>query len=157
METHEDILAALPLFKGLKPEQIRQIAACAETAQYEAGQFLGREGEPAESFWVVRQGHIALETHAPARGPLTLQTVSTDDVIGWSWLIPPHRWLFDAHVVEDTSAVVFDGTCLRGKCDADPVLGYALLQRVAQVMLSRLQAARVRLLDLYGVPGASSR
>ena len=50
----------------------------------------------------------------------------------------------------DVSVVAFDASCLRGKCDEDPALGYALMQRVAQVMYRRLQAARVRLLDLYG-------
>jgi hypothetical protein len=52
--------------------------------------------------------------------------------------------------VAPTSAISIDGACLRGKCDADPVLGYALLQRVAHVMYQRLQSSRVRLLDLYG-------
>ena len=50
-----------------------------------------------------------------------------------------------------TSAIALDGACLRGKCEDDPALGYRLMQRVVQVMSARLQAARVRLLDLYGV------
>jgi hypothetical protein len=48
--------------------------------------------------------------------------------------------------------VALDGACLRGKCDQDPALGYALMQRVAHVMYERLQDARMRLLDLYGSP-----
>lgn len=151
MESHESILAALPLFKGLKPEQIRQIAACADVAQYEAGQFLGREGEPAEWFWVVRQGHIALETHAPARGPLTVQTVSTDDVIGWSWLIPPHVLRFDVHALTAARTLRIDGKCLREKCASDHELGHALVERVAQVLVRRMEAMSMQLMDLYGV------
>jgi hypothetical protein len=60
--------------------------------------------------------------------------------------------MFGARAVESTSAVAFDGACLRGKCDTDPALGYALMQRVSQVMYERLQAARVQLLDMYGAP-----
>jgi len=63
---------------------------------------------------------------------------------------PPYRWTFDARATEGTSAIAFDGACLRGKCETDPTLGYALLQRVVQVMSARLHSARVRLLDLYG-------
>jgi CRP-like cAMP-binding protein len=151
VESHESILAALPLFKGLKPGHIEQIAACAEAAQYEAGQFLGREGEPADTFWVVRQGHVALETHAPARGPLTLQTVSTDDVIGWSWLIPPHVLRFDIHALTATRALRIDGKCLREKCARDHELGHALIERVAQVLVRRMEAMSMQLMDLYGV------
>ena len=54
--------------------------------------------------------------------------------------------------VEDAGVVAFDGACLRGKCDTDPALGYALMQRVSQVMYERLQASRVQLLDMYGAP-----
>ncbi len=44
-----------------------------------------------------------------------------------------------------------DGTCLRTKADEDPAFGYELMKRFVPVMLERLQAARVCLLDLYGV------
>ena len=71
-------------------------------------------------------------------------------MLDWPWLIPPHWWLFDARAVESTSVVSLESACLRGKCDADPRLGYELVQRVAQVMSDRLPANRVRLLDLYG-------
>ena len=54
-------------------------------------------------------------------------------------------------------ALAFDGACLRGKCEADPGLGYALMQRFAPVMIERLQATRLRLLDLYGDVAALSR
>jgi CRP/FNR family transcriptional regulator, cyclic AMP receptor protein len=77
--------------------------------------------------------------------------------VGWSWLVPPYRWVFDARAVAPTSAMAFDAVCLRGKCDADPALGFDLMQRVARVMYERLQAARVRLLDLYGAPHGAPR
>ena len=54
--------------------------------------------------------------------------------------------------MDSTSVVSLDSACLRGKCEADPRLGYELVQRVAQVMYHRLEATRVRLLDLYGSP-----
>ena len=46
--------------------------------------------------------------------------------------------------------VAFDAACLRGKADADPVLGYELMRRFIPVIVERLQATRVRLLDVYG-------
>jgi CRP-like cAMP-binding protein len=151
METHESVLAALPLFKGLNPEHVRQIASCAELVPYEAGEFLGRAGEPAEWFWVVRQGRIALETHAPGRGPLTLQTVSTDDVIGWSWLIPPHVLRFDIHALTAARTLRIDGRKLREMCLRDHEMGHVLIERVSQVLVRRMEAMSLQLMDLYGV------
>ena len=80
---------------------------------------------------------------------MVLDSAQDGEIVGWSWLIPPNRAKFDARATTDTSVVAFDAACLRGKCEADPGLGYALLQRVTRVMDRRLQSARLRLLDLY--------
>jgi CRP/FNR family cyclic AMP-dependent transcriptional regulator len=87
----------------------------------------------------------------PGHGLQVVSTVDEGDVVGLSWLVPPYRWFFDARAVTDVSAVSIDATYLRSRCDADPAFGYALMQRVAQVMYQRLQASRLRMLDLYGV------
>ena len=93
-------------------------------------------------------GRIALELISPGAGALVLDTAGDGEVLDWPWLIPPYRWMCDARAVEPTSLVSLDSACLRGKCEADPRLGYALVQRVAQLMSQRLQATRVRLLDV---------
>ena len=85
---------------------------------------------------------------------LMIATLGDGTVVGWSWLFPPYRWSFDARAIEDTRAIAFDGACLRGKCDSDHELGYVLMQRFAQIILDRLQAARLQLLDVYGEPAA---
>jgi CRP/FNR family transcriptional regulator, cyclic AMP receptor protein len=157
MRAIDELLREHPFFSGLGDDALTLIAGCAANRHARAGEFLYHEGEPAETFFMIRHGRVAIEAHRPAGGSITIDTVDDGEVLGWSWLIPPHRWQFDARAVESSSLVVFDGTCLRGKCDADPVLGYALMQRVAGVMYARLQSTRVRLLDLYGVPSATLR
>src|SRR5450756_2797700 len=80
-----------------------------------------------------------IQVHTPGGGGVVLDTADDGGVVGWSWLVPPYRWMFDARASESTSAVAFDGACLRGKCENDPVVGYALMQRVTQVMFDRLE------------------
>jgi CRP-like cAMP-binding protein len=138
-----------PFFAGLPSESIDLVAGCASNVRFRPGEQLFREGDAAETFYVVRGGRVALEMRTPT-GSDVLDTVEADEVVGWSWLVPPYRWTFDAVATEETSVVSIDGACLRGKCEADPALGYALLQRVVRVMSTRLHSARVRLLDLYG-------
>jgi CRP-like cAMP-binding protein len=65
-------------------------------------------------------------------------------------VVPPYLWTFDGRAVTDVSAVAFDAACLRGKCLANPVLGYDLMMRFVGLMNQRLQSARIRLVDLYG-------
>jgi CRP-like cAMP-binding protein len=150
VQTITEYLPHHPFFAGLDESVLALLAGCAVNTHFRPGQHLFHEGEPADTFYVVRHGRISLEVRSPAGPSVVVDSAHAGDVVGWSWLVPPYRWLFDARATEETSAISFDGACLRGKCEADPAVGYALLQRVVQVMSARLQSARVRLLDLYG-------
>ena len=150
MQTIDVVLRDAPLFRGLAAEQLEVLAGCASNVRFAEGEVLFREGDEADTFYLVRHGTIALETFVPARGPVTIETAEAGEVVGWSWLFPPYRWHFDARALSLVRATAFDGACLRGKCDADPALGYELMRRFAQVMIERLQWTRLRLLDLYG-------
>ena len=121
---------------------------------FAAGTFLAREGETADRFYVVRQGKVALELHAPT-GPLLIETLGAGELVGWSWLFPPYRWTFDVEAIDQTRVTTIESACLRAKCESDPAFGYRLMQRFAQVIVDRLQATRFRLLDLYGNADAS--
>lgn len=150
METLHELLMEHPFFAGLDDSTVNLIVGCASNVHYRPGEYLFHEGESADRFFVVRRGRVALDVHVPGQSEQVVDTVDEGDVVGWSWLIPPYRWFFDARAVHEVSAVSVDAACLRAKCEEDPALGYALMQRVTRVMYQRLQSARVRLLDLYG-------
>jgi CRP-like cAMP-binding protein len=149
MRTIAQSLPEHPFFAGLDADTLELLAGCASNVHFAPGAFLFREGGAADSFYVVRHGRVSLQMRTPTED-VVLDTAHDGDVVGWSWLVPPYRWTFDARATEDTTAISFDGLCLRRKCEQDPAVGYALLQRVVQVMATRLHSARVRLLDLYG-------
>jgi CRP/FNR family transcriptional regulator, cyclic AMP receptor protein len=154
VHTIEDYLGEHPVFAGLDADALRLVAGCGKNVSLAAGDFLLRQGEPADMFYLVRRGRVAVEVHGPGSGPIVVDTADRGEVVGWSWLVRPYRWQFDARVVEATGVVAFDAHCLREKCEQDPRLGYELLQRVVTAMFGRLVDARVRLLDLYGPPEA---
>ncbi len=151
MQTLEPYLAEHPFLKGLDPRYIKLIVGCASNVRFDEGQFVFHEGEEANNFYIIRQGRVAVELYAPGRGTITIQTIGEGEILGWSWLIPPHHWHFDARAVELTRAISLDGKCLRTKCEEDHDLGYELLKRFSQVMTSRLEAARLQLLDIYNI------
>ena len=150
METIETLLRASPVFEGLEPDRLALIAGCASNVHFDQGAVIFREGDQADTFFLVRHGSVALEMFVPARGSAVIETIEAGDVVGWSWLFPPYRWHFDARALTPVRATSFDGACLRGKCDDDPALGYDLMSRFAQVLIERLQWTRLRLLDVYG-------
>ena len=149
IRTIEELLVETRLFSDLAPEQLATIAGCGTTAHFDEGEYLFREGGDADTFYVLRSGAVALETHVPGRDPARLTTLHDEDVLGWSWLFPPYRWHLDARALEPVRALAFDGTCLRDKSVEDHELGYELMRRFAEVIVSRLQATRFQLLDVY--------
>lgn len=150
METLEPVLSKHPFFEGLDSNYLMTLTGCASNVRFPSGQMIFREGEEANNFFLIREGRVAIEVFAEARGPVTIQTLGAADILGWSWLVPPYHWRFDARAVGDVRALALDGKCLREKCEADPRLGYELLKRFALVMTRRLEATRIQLLDVYG-------
>ena len=148
-----DIVATHPLLAGLPGGAVAEVAGCARNVAYAPGELLLAEGEAADTLFLVRRGRIAIEIHAPDRGPIVVETVGPGASVGWSWLFPPFRWQFDARAIDPVGVIAVDGTCLRAKAEADDAFGHQLVTRVAAVLLERLQAARIRLLDLYGADG----
>ena len=150
MEAIDTLLRASPVFEGLEPDALSLIAGCASNVRFNQGAVLFREGDAADTFFLIRHGTVALEMFVPARGAAVIETIEAGEVVGWSWLFPPYRWHFDARALTQLRATAFDGACLRGKCAEDPALGYELMSRFAQVLIERLQWTRLRLLDVYG-------
>jgi len=154
MQTLEPILAEHPFFKGLQPEYLQIVTGCASNVRFDTGTYIFHEGDEASQFYLIREGRVALEIFAAQYGPITIETIEAGEVLGWSWIFPPYRWHFSGRVFEPTRAIALDGKCLRTKSEADHDLGYELMKRVAQIMMERLNATRIRLLDIYSdLPG----
>ena len=151
----ETIIRDHPLFKDLRDATIKYIAECGTNVVFEAGTVIAREGEEANAFYLIRDGKVAIQVSTPNQGPVTLQTVGANDIIGWSWLFPPYLWCYDIKAIKKTRVIALDGRCLRNKCEKDHDLGYRLMKRFSQLIAHRLQATRMQVLDVYN-PSARS-
>lgn len=150
MRDLEGVLRECRFFEGLDERHFKLLTGCASNVKYNAGDNIFREGEDANHFYIIRHGMVSLELYSPDKGSISIQTLGEGDVLGWSWLIPPYFWAYDAKAVEPTRAITLDGKCLRNKCEADHDLGYELLKRFSHIVSERLHAANLQLLDMYG-------
>ena len=149
METLERIIAEHPFFEGLESQYSGLLTGCASNVRFSAATYIFKEGEEANVFYLIRAGKVALEI-LPSRGrPITVETLTEGELLGWSWLLPPYVWSFHAHALQDTRAIAIEGKCLRNKCEQNHDLGYEVLKRLSQIMARRLQATRFQLLDVY--------
>lgn len=146
----EDLLVDHPFFSGFSAEHAELIEGCARNRRFDPGQFIFREGDPADEFFLIRHGKVSLEIAAPGKRPIVFQTIGPGDILGASWLVPPYRWMFDAQAVDLVRAIGINAVCLRDKCERDPVLGYDMMKRFLPVLVDRLHATRLQILDVYG-------
>lgn len=151
----DQMLAEHPFFKGISPEFLKVLAGFGHHVHFNGGTYLFYEGDEAANFYLLQKGRIALGTNIPGPGMVTVETIDAGDVVGWSWLIPPYKWNFSARIVEDVEAIVIDAAKLRTVAEQDHDLGYQLYQMFFPVVLNRLQATRLQLLDIYNYDGGA--
>jgi CRP/FNR family cyclic AMP-dependent transcriptional regulator len=141
------IVGAAPLLRGMTPDQVARLASMARHRSFPARHRLFDEGAPADRFWIIDAGEVALDVLVPGVGRLTIETLGRGDVVGLSWLLPPHQWKFGAVCTQSMQAFEFEAPAVRAACNEDPALGYALTIRFIGVAARRLHATRARLLQ----------
>jgi CRP/FNR family transcriptional regulator, cyclic AMP receptor protein len=152
IEGLERIVREHRFFSGIDRAFADLVTGCASNVRFTAGEYLLREGAPADELYLIRHGRVALQIASPGRESITFLTVAEGEMVGVSWLIPPYRWSHDAKALELVRAISIDASCLRNKCEADHDLGYAMMKRFVPILVERLHATRMQILDVYGSP-----
>ena len=148
IKTLEEEIAEHPFFEGLSSQTCALIAGCGRNVQFDANETIYKLGMPADTFYVIRHGNVALEMPVAGK-PMMFETVDGGSILNAGWLVAPHTCRSDARALETTRAIAFDAVCLRGKCDDDPAVGYALMKRFVPIVLERLNNARLQAMDVY--------
>jgi CRP/FNR family cyclic AMP-dependent transcriptional regulator len=143
----EKRLAAHPFLKGMVQHHLELLALCATPTEFEAGQIIFLEGDPANVFYLVETGKVVLEGKTSDGKLVVIDTVSAGEPLGWSWLFPPYLWHFDARATESCTALCLSGILLRQHRDEDLGLSNELFKRAGEVAVRRLQAARSKLVS----------
>ena len=148
-----DFLSRHPFFTGLDDQYIEFLTDSAVETQIGEGGILFRQGTPADKFYLLKSGKVSVQVPALVGPVLEIQRIGENQILGWSWLIPPYRWNFQARVEEDASLLEFDGRAVLARCEEDPRFGFEMLKRFAALMSERLEAARQKMMDEWNPPG----
>lgn len=140
-----------PFLKGLDPQFLASLEALTGERTFATGEQVIREGDRANEFLLLIHGKVALELVAPDRPRLSLLTIGPGEIVGWSWLIPPHIWQVDARALKPTRTLVMDGAALCKVLEERPRDAYAFLLRLIPVITRRLEIARIQVMDIHGV------
>ena len=149
----EDYLSTHTFFSGLDADIVKFLSKSAREQRVKEGDVLFKQGGRADKFYLLRNGQVSVQVPALVGPTLEIQTLGEDQILGWSWLIPPYRWSFQARVMEDSDLLEFDGSAILAHCEEDPYFGYELFKRFASLMSERLDAARQKMMDQWNPPG----
>ncbi len=140
-------------FGALSDETLSFLDKCSSKSEIKKDQVLFHQGEAADHFYVVLAGQISIQMPAILGPSLEIQALGSGQVLGWSWLISPYRWSFQAKATEDSELLVFNGKAILARCEQDAKFGYELLKKFAELMSVRLDAARKKMMDEWNPAG----
>ncbi|CAA9889308.1 Cyclic nucleotide-binding protein [Candidatus Methylobacter favarea] len=148
-----EYLSAHEFFSGFSDDVFKFLCESSSMHEIKKGQILFQQGESADKFYVVRKGRISVQIPAILGPPLEIQTLGKNQVLGWSWLISPYKWNFQARAEEDSELLMFDGSAILARCEQEPKFGYMLLKKFAALMSMRLDEARRKMMDEWNPAG----
>jgi CRP-like cAMP-binding protein len=145
-----DLRASSDLIAQLDDDEFEFFESLATEIILEPDEVLFRENGEAKRFFIVANGILALEVERAAKPSTTVQTVGDGALLGLSWRLTPHRWMWTARAMTETRLAVFDAAFMRAECERNIDLDRLMWKAVAQEASRRLHHTRIQLLDLYG-------
>ncbi|HUB35309.1 MAG TPA: Crp/Fnr family transcriptional regulator [Solirubrobacteraceae bacterium] len=108
-----ELLARVPVFSTLVPEDLTRIAELAVPRELEPGQVVFREGDSSDTCYVVRSGRArAIREHSDGR-VITLATFGPGDIFGELALFEDERRSATVEAVSPTTVVAVLGPDMR--------------------------------------------
>lgn len=136
-------LRQVETFQSLSEDELAEIARFAREKRFAYGDRLFKDGDDAIHLWVVKEGIIDLRFDLPGRETTeesTLSSVTPDKIIGWSSLVPPHKYKLSAYCASSQCRVlVLDREELRDFLTSHPKTGYQVMSAMLRVVGRRFQ------------------
>jgi CRP-like cAMP-binding protein len=138
-------MVAIPdseLLRDLGAEASESVLSLSVPVDLRAGDVLFDLGTDADRLFIIRLGRVSLTLPMKLDGraaDLLIEEKLGGEVVGWSALIPPHRFTLKAAAATDTSLIAIPRDPLLALLAANPALGYALTRSVASIVGQRLQ------------------
>jgi CRP-like cAMP-binding protein len=132
----------MELLLGVPPADVRAITALGHAVRLGTGETLFRLGDAADSLFVIDSGRVALTLPMQIRDrdeDILIEERAPGQTVGWSALIPPHRFTLTASALIETEVVAVPSAALLDYFSTHPDVGYAVTRNVASVVGQRLQ------------------
>ncbi len=133
------------LLATLSGEDADGVLGLGSRLRLEPGAVLFALGAAADSMFVIERGRISLTlpmTVLAREEDVLVEERGPGQALGWSALIPPHRFTLKATAQVDTDVLALPRDRLLAHFEAHPRVGYAVARNVASVIGHRLQVVQ---------------
>jgi CRP/FNR family transcriptional regulator, cyclic AMP receptor protein len=130
------------LVHGLPPADADAVLGLGARVAVSGGAVLFRLGEAAEALYVVERGALALRLPMEIGGEsrdVVVEERGPGQTVGWSGLIPPHRFTLEAVALVDSIVIALPRARIVSHFEAHPDIGWAVTQNLASIVGRRLQ------------------
>lgn len=129
------------IFGELQDAEAAQLLAVARPRQYQKGECLFLLGDHADRLYIVLTGRVELTFPLSFGGvvrEVPVESKTSGSALGWSALVKPHRFTLSARAAEKCELATFSRQDLLRVFEAEPRVGCAVMQHIAEVVGRRL-------------------
>jgi len=149
MDKLENILVHHPSLRRLDGRYLKTLYDNAKVVRFDPDTIITHEGDEANRFYLISEGRVGLEINVPQKGIFTVEIVEAGELLDWSWIIPPFKSYYTARTITPVLSVAIDGQKMKKLLSDDHELYFNFYECFLNLILKRLQAKRLQLLDLY--------
>lgn len=132
-------LRRVALFGGLTDQMLEQLAPMVQTESLEERQVIYEPGSAADRFYSLKRGKVLLEAELAPTLIISLSAIKPGYSFGWSALLPSATHTSYAASAEASEILVIPGAKFLDILNQDHALGYAVMQKIAQILENRLE------------------
>jgi CRP-like cAMP-binding protein len=167
--TTKNLLSAFTFFSGVAPATLDLIARKGEVLTFEAGAVVFHLNDPAEHFYGLLEGEIALSlvsndkvlktkikyedavqtSMVEEEKWIVLDTVDPGQIFGWSSLAGSARRTVTAQCTEPCRVIALAAVDLKAMFEKDYALGYTIMKKLSDIIAKRLKHRTEKLIETW--------
>ena len=132
----------MELLKGLTADEAGAIVALGARLTLPAGSVLFTLGGEADNAYAIESGRVSLTLPMQVGGreqDVLVEERTAGETVGWSALVPPHRFTLTAKMLIDSEVIAFSRAALLEHFASHPAVGLVVTRNLSAVMGQRLQ------------------
>lgn len=150
----KEFLKSIPAFDHLSEAEFDRLEKLAVVRQVKAGETVDAQGQPADKFFILVLGRLAVVLgldFGVSSNEYIVMTIGPGQMFAWSGMVGNPKYTASGKTLSDCTVLEFDVPALEQEFDADPQLGYLVMRAVAKTIASRLRHFQLQLVKEHAI------